>query len=613
MNFNDLSKYVYQKYGLKFTPAIPGSKELFVLKGPNDQSYFAMMSRINKSEAGLAGTGTIATLDLRCGDFADMIRDLPGFTSAFRLKSKEWVGVWLDHGQKDAIENALDYAYKLALNEDAPAAVNQGQYLYLSGDEEDSRYQAQAIKPRPKKLKKESTLPATLVKMRESYDYSILPAKGRAKNFYHQGQLAADYEDDFGKVTPFKRYYPTYHDMTSEQLRSYFTWRTQIRQGKYEKTSTSYAYVYLYELLNQIGVENPVAGYEKLTQFLDQYAQKYDLLMVDYLQRWLRDYVIYYHLDKQYVIAAFAKEIKTDQIYQTLLNPEQCQAEDIFAALTNLSTYLDQSLAVKKLSDKFPQILYQVWLKIMALKTKSGVSFFNKYIAKRQLLKVNLFSGAVFYAHQKADLSCEIDAERRYLGKNGQLYLSALYPVKRQRSGLNTFLHEVDRLVRSHFHLGQLKPRKLEPEFLQAIEAGIKSYLQPKVEIDFSNLAQIRADASVTRESLLTDEEKELEAAEVKTQAVAKPQEASIIEENGSTKGEDYGLTADERYFLLQLLQNKPWEEYVKAHHLMPSLLADAINDKLFDEIGDSVIEFNDQDQPQIVPDYQSDLTEIFL
>lgn len=45
----------------------------------------------------------------------------------------------------------------------------------------------------------------------------------------------------------------------------------------------------------------------------------------------------------------------------------------------------------------------------------------------------------------------------------------------------------------------------------------------------------------------------------------------------------------------------------------MASILADSINEKLFDEIGDSVIEFNEQDQPEIVEDYQEDLDEIFL
>ena len=78
-------------------------------------------------------------------------------------------------------------------------------------------------------------------------------------------------------------------------------------------------------------------------------------------------------------------------------------------------------------------------------------------------------------------------------------------------------------------------------------------------------------------------------------------------------KNNEYGLSKDETYFLLALLQKRSWKEYIKDHHLMPSILADGINDKLFDEIGDAVIEFNDNNEPEIVADYYPDLKEMFL
>ncbi len=63
----------------------------------------------------------------------------------------------------------------------------------------------------------------------------------------------ADYEDDFPYEGEFKSYFPTYESMTNPQLRGYFTWRTHVRGGTVERTSTSFAYVYLYELINGIG------------------------------------------------------------------------------------------------------------------------------------------------------------------------------------------------------------------------------------------------------------------------------------------------------------------------------------------------------------------------
>ena len=149
---------------------------------------------------------------------------------------------------------------------------------------------------------------------------------------------------------------------------------------------------------------------------------------------------------------------------------------------------------------------------------------------------------------------------------------------------------------------------------LKAITAGIAAYQQQKkqakidqIKIDFSDLDKIRANASVTRDSLLTDEEKQLEQEEPE-QVQKQEQEVEV-----SVDQDDYGLDKDEMFLLMALLQGKPWQDYVQKHHLMVSILADNINEKLLDEIGDSVIEFNEQDQPQIIEDYADDLQEMFL
>lgn len=611
MNFNELSKFIYQKYGLKFKPAVPGSKELYVLASPLDGEYFAMMSRIRQ------GQEYIATLDLRCGNFSELIRGLPGFSTAFRLKSNDWVGVWLDRVQRDAIESAFDYAYKLALNGEKTAS-NQQPYLFIPGEEVDSKYQAQAIKPKKEYLKKrhQQEVPAAIQKMRESYDYSILPAKGRAKNFYHQAKLMADYNDDYQDSAAFKRFYPTYHDMTTAQLRTYFTWRSQLRQHKYEKTSTSYAFIYVYELLNGIGAKTPEEDYSKLKTFLEEYAEKNDLEVATYLKKWLQDFAVYHHL-LQYKEELFSVEIQEDYLYHVLLHPEDSSPKEVSDILAKLAPYLSSCLSKKKLSDRFDQILYQVWLQVLKVKRDRKPDFFHKYVASKSTLVQNLFAGAVFYEHgQHHFQDYPIDQERKYFYHDHSWYCENWYPVKRQKSELNTFIHEVDRLTRKAFHLGRpLKERKIEPEFLQAISQGIISFKQkeaeakrPKIKIDFANLAQIRSDASVTRDSLLTDEEKQLEQEEAVQERTEEKQERS-----SNNVENDYDLSEDELTFLLALLQKQDWQKALQAKHLMPSILADSINDKLFDEIGDTVIEFDENNQPKIIADYVPDLQDMFL
>ncbi len=134
--------------------------------------------------------------------------------------------------------------------------------------------------------------------MIESYQYSLPGSVRREQNFYLQGKLVASYEDHYEGKQSFLRYYPTYHDLTVGQARTYFTWRTKIRQNIYEKISDSYAYIYLYELLNGIGIKDPEEGLDKLITFNKNYAQKFSPEMSAYLERWIRDYIIFYNINK---------------------------------------------------------------------------------------------------------------------------------------------------------------------------------------------------------------------------------------------------------------------------------------------------------------------------
>jgi hypothetical protein len=133
------------------------------------------------------------------------------------------------------------------------------------------------------------------------------------------------------------------------------------------------------------------------------------------------------------------------------------------------------------------------------------------------------------------------------------------------------------------------------------------------------DLDQIRADASVTRDSLLTDEEKE---EDIETSAPQPNVESTISdkidhhdeplsEQQDDGNEDEPALDPDQRFLITALLNGQPYEDYCKQHHIMVSILVDAINDQLFDWIGDSVIEFDDQDQPQIVEDYRPDIQEL--
>lgn len=611
MDSNQLFKYVYAKYGLKFEPIVSGSTDTYVLMSPLDSGYFAMLSRINGENS---SKSSIAVLDLKCGDFAPTIRDLPGFTDPVRIKGAEWVGVVLTNNRDEqAIKKALDYAFKLAMN-GQDTNVAKSQYFYIPGEKTEEKYQAQPIKQRLPRRQVNDEIPDKIRQMRELYDYSILPSTGRQKNFYIQGQFMADYEDEYKKYFAFKRFFPTYHDMNVGQLRSYFTWRTKIRKGDYHRTSTSYAYVYLYELFNNIGVDNPQDGYDKLIAFKKNYVDNFDLGIRTYLADWIKDYVLYYGLRKEKIAEHFAKDIEQDHDDEILHYPQKYTAEELAEVFAKKTTYWKSSKVIAKNKEVFVQVLKCVWQEVLDAK-KYGIAYYSSFVAKPKVVEQPVFKLAVFYRKAKKPMTVKVDAVRKYYYKKGWWYIHQEEAVPRQRTNLNTFLHEVDRLVREKLNLGRaIKPRFIDQAVLKAITAGIAAYQQQKkqakidqIKIDFSDLDKIRANASITRDSLLTDEEKQLEQEE-QEQVQKQEQEVEV-----SVDQDDYGLDKDEMFLLMALLQGKPWQDYVQKHHLMVSILADNINEKLLDEIGDSVIEFNEQDQPQIIEDYADDLQEMFL
>ena len=147
--------------------------------------------------------------------------------------------------------------------------------------------------------------------------------------------------------------------------------------------------------------------------------------------------------------------------------------------------------------------------------------------------------------------------------------------------------------------------------------------------IDFSGLDKIRQDAEATRDSLLTEEERAEEAApEARTACAEEPEELFLPEslpedgderKEGILSGEEgfrgrvYEYLTDEKLVqvLQYLLSGTDPTGYLAENHLMPTVAADAVNEALFDLVGDNVLECEDG-RLILVEDYREDLTELF-
>lgn len=621
MNADELLSYATRHFGKNSISKVNDNPNLVAFSSPITKNWFALLNLDPKNKS----------LNINCGDFAATIKDLPGFSAASLIKEDKWVEVNLQLSNQK-IKKALEYAFKIALMSNK--RPNPEKLIYIPDtiqNDEKSVYHEQQLnfenwKKSSNEFKEEAKatekidlnfddtqfVPIEIKKMIKSYQYSLPGAVRREQNFYLQGKLMASYEDSYKGKQSFLRYYPTYHDLTIGQARTYFTWRTKIRQNIYEKISDSYAYIYLYELLNGIGIKNAQEGLDNLIAFNKNYAQKFSPDMGAYLERWIRDYIIFYNINRANN-AFFVKEQTKDKKYEQLLYPDQFSSHEVAERLMKLSSYKISNCPLYKNNiEKFEQLLVLIWQKILDLRNE-GFDFFTSYIAYKNQMTIQLFSAAVFNHQIKPKTnSYEIDQIRKYFydQEKNTWYCESYWGLTSQKSIMGNFLHEVDREIRLSFDLGRnLKPRKIEKHYLKAIRDGIKEYQieeqklkQPKIEFNLSQLSTIREDAAGTRDSLLTEEELQAEQEE-------KEQFEEAIVDN---EQENYGLSSEEKTTMILLLKGKDLNKYLKEQHLMVAVIIDNINEKLFDEFGDNVIEFIN-DVPTVIEDYQEDLEDMFL
>lgn len=622
MNTDELLSYAIRHFGKNSISEVNDNPNLVAFSSPITKNWFALLNLDPKNKS----------LNINCGDFAATIKDLPGFSVSSLIKEAKWVEVSLGLSNQK-IKKALEYAFKIALMSNK--RPNPEKLIYIPDtiqNGEERVYQEQELNFKNWKrssniLRKEEKsteekinlnfedtqlVPKEIKKMIESYQYSLPGSVRREQNFYLQGKLMALYEDHYEGKQTFLRYYPTYHDLTVGQARTYFTWRTKIRQNIYEKISDSYAYIYLYELLNGIGIKDPEEGLDKLITFNKNYAQKFSPEIGAYLERWIRDYIIFYNINKAND-TFFVKEKDNDKKYERLLSPDQFSRHEVAGSLMKLSNYkISNCPLYKKNIEKFEHLLVLIWYKILDLRN-DGFDFFTSYIAYKNQMTIQLFSAAVFnHQLEPQTTSYEIDQIRKYFydKEKNTWYCESYWGLTGQKSIMGNFLHEVDREIRLCFNLGRnLKPRKIEKHYLRAIRDGIKEYQieeqkskQPKIEFNLAQLSTIRADAAGIRDSLLTEEELQAEQEENK-----QIEEAGVDDEQ-----ENYGLSSEETTTITLLLKGKDLKKYLKGQHLMVAVIIDNINEKLFNEFGDNVIEFIN-DIPTVVEDYQEDLEDMFL
>lgn len=395
-------------------------------------------------------------------------------------------------------------------------------------------------------------LPDQYRKMREISRWQEDPEGGagrwlsEAELFYRQGLLMADFEDDCPYNGTFKSYFPTYNAMSDRQLRGYFTWRAQVRRGTVEETSTSFAFLYLYELICGIGVDNPLDGFNKIKAFWDVY-RAFEPGIDRFARVWLQDYAVFHGLDPKLLrdsktvmfdnalielrraardlVPAPAPSGQTPKRRKTSeptlpLPPDEVREERLMAAINALSAYnLSNSRLDRSYHRDLRHVACAVYVRMARYydthrKTGIVASLFGEETA----MPYTMFASAVFFAPERhEDCEYRLDPIHIYRCQNGFWECIRIHGSRQKSSKLGEMMRACDQRLRLALDPAHpLKEEKVPKYLAKIIDDEIVAWLswdaahQPvKIDIDLSQLGHIRSAAAQTREALLIDEERE--------------------------------------------------------------------------------------------------------
>lgn len=476
--------------------------------------------------------------------------------------------------------------------------------IYL-GDliEPDPDYTDELILPRKKTP--EEKLPAPLQAARSLEKGAARMYQNRRSLFLNQAKLLEFYKDDYEGEYISHCYYPTYDLLNNQELRSYFAWRTKVRNGDIQPSCSCFAYLYLYELINGIGTGTPVEGLHKMDDFAAAYKE-YESSLMNYYANWRKSYIIYYNLSDSFL---GGEEREGEEAHMAVLDSAQEQTDDaIAAAVKQLAPgWLNRSKFYKTHQTDMDRVIVQVLRRMhQHYSTRSKRTFSEQLFGSRETHSVDLFCYAVFCDPLRHENSRYYITDSHYYEcRNGYWTETSCFIDSHKRRKLEDLMKTIDASLRVALNDGkpikspsQLKwvTKVIEEEVAALLETQKQQEAEAKrVQIDYSALAQIRREAAITQEKLATEEELEEEAPPAVQPPPPQPE---------ALPG-DCPLDKTQ-YRLMQNLLYGGDTSWVQREGKMVSVLLDSINEILYDTFQDAVIE-----DGQVVEDYIDELKEM--
>jgi len=437
-----------------------------------------------------------------------------------------------------------------------------------------------------------------------SRSFSRGDQKENAKIFYKQAIFMKDFEDDYPEKIPFTSYFPYYQLLGYEQLRTYFTWRTKVRKNDIGSTSLSYVFLYIYELLNIVGPADPQDGLDKLVNFRNTYLS-YDKSIDKYLIRWIKEFHIYYNIPGTF--KDFVEKNNLAELYPEMREP------DDFALYCAISKY--DILKSAYFTDENSVMITECFLFVLNEINKSfeeaGMDFNNAlFRPTKKKVRWLPFRDALFHNYTpQPDRTIVLSESEIYICRKNEWATGTVVTTEKGRQFIGYVMKQIESILRK---LTKYKYRltaninMVNPDTIQRLEKSdinIESLVRNAVleyhkeatktivAVELSSLRRIRKEALITQQALTVEEICDSPAYIPTHDIFEEPDEGEIALTSDEWEDLKNVLNEIETQALVTTLKGEAIKAIADSNGIMLEVLADGINEKALDCIGDNILD----------------------
>lgn len=459
------------------------------------------------------------------------------------------------------------------------------------------------------------------------------------KLFYLQGTFMDDYVDNYDINVPCNKNNPVYNNLTIYQLRSYFSWRTLIRNKLYKQTEQSYVFLYIYELLNKIGVKNEIDGLNKIIDLWQNY-RVFDNSFDKYLSNWVKDYYIINRINIDFNLIEEEFPIKNNDNLEDISEILIGNYENKLEFLDSISNYhiLKSKIMEHKYSFLINLVIPEIFKNLDKYFSENNLSFVNITFGKFKKKYWHVYENAIYFNNKlEIDFVFKFKNLETYYRKGNNYYKETFELSQYSKCIVGYILKNIEITLRECLKFSknlkvnissldelssnaELYSVVTDKKFNMIINNTIKKYLiehkteinniitkekKEEIVIDANKFNEIRKSSSRIQEKLIVEEENYLEKEEqIEIEIINSSQDIfkNLID----------NLNTVELDFLKKIVNNEPRNnliDYSKQNNILFEIMIENINKVALETIGDNLIEDN-SDEIIIYAEYIDSLKE---